>query len=724
MREYSSVGDCQSRPYASPSLFVTCCANPFLANLPRVTRRSRPSARPALGILLTTFAILLFLTPPCVEAWSFPWASPSLPSVAESPQQHVGLGARGAPRLRAPNHFTDTSAYVGLDGRKGVLGSVAAIADFNRDRFVDVALLDTKTLASVQIAAWAHDDYRFNAVGAGVRLGKNGDAGERECPVKKISSVATADFNDDGAVDLLLGDGVAGCVFYGMGDGSFNTSIVTVLSEMPAMMLVLDGNADLIPDVLVMFSNGTRGVYRFSVLDADRAQAGGGAALSAVRPARIAFHEWKSGIDPVCAQVGEGAVSRAAAPAFVDMDGDCLPDLVVPGPCGIEVWSNPATDGAGGKAFWDLSVTADKGLYRLLDIGVFNMAHGDHSIAFADFNADGTIDMAVANRNRNDLLIFLNMQVGREHGLLCTRDPDWSLSRRVGLSSGFSLNPTSVGPLFGHVEIPPAMHVGDYDLDGLPDLLITDTSAPVLYRNMGGWEKVHESIDAHFEPIPENSALAKAASRGSVVAALFFDTDESGRQDIMLVSSKNKTALVWNSFISKSDSLFFKGTGLSGLPYRVSSRTSPRPFAPVAGNTFKVSYMSRNERKRITRTCSQCSQSSGWALQPCNCLFGLLEISNYIEEMCVGAGAFSRSWANLMPNSMAVVWAERGNFSALWWMEYFTQRRGGQMLRVVAVLTAALCALGGAILYLQHKERKEDRDSVSEQVQLFNFGAL
>jgi hypothetical protein len=41
---------------------------------------------------------------------------------------------------------------------------------------------------------------------------------------------------------------------------------------------------------------------------------------------------------------------------------------------------------------------------------------------------------------------------------------------------------------------------------------------------------------------------------------------------------------------------------------------------------------------------------------------------------------------------------------------------------VVAVLTVALCILGGAIVALQQKERKEDRESEPEHVRLFNFG--
>lgn len=102
-----------------------------------------------------------------------------------------------------------------------------------------------------------------------------------------------------------------------------------------------------------------------------------------------------------------------------------------------------------------------------------------------------------------------------------------------------------------------------------------------------------------------------------------------------------------------------------------------------------------------------------------------MHIANYIEEMCVGAGAARRSWTNLMPNSMAVVWAELGSAPAdasAWWMEYFTQRRGGQMFRVTVILVFALIGLGIAIVLLQHQERKQDREEdEQERVRLFTF---
>eukprot|EP00170_Pyropia_yezoensis_P005148 contig_21044_g5162 len=147
--------------------------------------------------------------------------------------------------------------------------------------------------------------------------------------------------------------------------------------------------------------------------------------------------------------------------------------------------------------------------------------------------------------------------------------------------------------------------------------------------------------------------------------------------------------------------------------------------AAAAGVSFKITFASRAGHER--HACSQCPQSAHFALQPCACVFGLLHISNYIQEMAVGAGAASRSWANLMPNSLAVVWAAPAADPDGWWMEYFTQRRGGQMRGVVVALAVGLGVCGAGIAYLRHQERKEDweeRRERSERVSLFNFAAF
>lgn len=650
--------------------------------------------------------------------WPFS-SEPEQPTSPAPQSESVAPQRRGPPQATSGRSgFEDRSGYVSLGTSSGsdapIRGSVIAVADMNRDRFMDLILLDTENLARVEIALWNHDMFRFEIGSSSIRLA-GGDLDASVCPLGTISLVLPADLNDDGAIDLLLGNGQSGCVFYGDGSGGLarNKSrlLVTTIPELPSSAVVMDNNADLVPDIFVAFANGSRGIYQFSTSKAtpDRAEASDG-----TRPASYVYHEWKSGADTACPVVE----SDIALPAFVDLDGDCLADLVIPTACGLEVWLNPVTIS---RAFTNMTMSDSHDRFHRLGTEYYNPAHGDGAIAFADFNGDGTIDLAVPNRNRRDLLVFLNQQRARLFGELCTADPTFTFSRRVGVDSGVELRHGSVGPLFRGIKVPTFLHTGDYDLDGLPDILFVDATsgAPALYRNLGGWNDERSAMKPHFRLVDDGTlaSASRAGHGGDALAAMFFDVDQSGRQDILIAKKRNSTNLIWNSHVTSSDSLFFKGSSLSSVPYH----QVPRPYAPVPGNTFKVTYMARNTRKRVTRTCSQCPQSGSWTLQICGCTFGLLDISNYIEEMAVGAGAETRSWTNLMPNSMAVVWARGRDSGSSWWMEYFTQRRGGQMLRVVGILMVALGAMGVAIAVLQNQERKEDLASESEHVQLFSF---
>lgn len=636
----------------------------------------------------------------------------------------AGAATRGAPPS-TPAGFSDQSSYVQLSSS----GALVAVGDFNRDRFIDLVMLNSKTLRDVSIMFWDHNAFSFEHRGRGISL-KDFEEEEKKkniTPMRNIIGVHVGDFGNDGTLDLLLHDGDQGRLFYGDGTGNFSATQPLVIPELPRTSAVIDANADLIPDVFVAFTNGTRGFWAFQP-DANLSARQGETSLETAQrtseevamkqKGRLTFEEWPGG------QIrdADGRLCEVVDPvsiAFVDLDGDCLADLVIPTSCGVEVWSNPA---GAGKAFWELKASRS-GASDLKSMGleVFNHAHGDRSMAFADFNSDGTIDIAVPNSNRQDLLIHLNMQKKRRIDELCVKDADWTLARRVGMSTGMNLRTAKVGGLLNHVDVPGSLHIGDYDLDGLPDILSIDASStrPVIFRNLGKWED-RKTQNPNFKRMERKEEQGLSNGNSGAVSGMFFDTDESGRQDVLVIRNGNETRLIWNNMREETDSLFFKGTVLSGLPYR----QSPRPFSPVAGNTLKVSYMERGSRSRVTRVCSQCGQGGLWQLRVCNCQFGLMQIANYIEALWVGAGGAQRQWANLMPNSMAVVWAEKGESSSNasgWWMEYFTQRRGGQMLRVSALLVASLAVLGVAILVLQQKESKEDREEEQERIRLFNF---
>jgi len=561
--------------------------------------------------------------------------------------------SRGPPSFTASG-LSDKSDYVKLDE----LGqSFIAFGDFNRDRFVDGLVVNPKSMREAQVAFWDHEEYRFSLSNAsGISASSD------------ITAAAVADFNNDGDLDVLLSVAKTDDVFIYFGDrkGGFTAGPVLPNAGGQHGILVVDGDGDFSPDILVMRSDGARGFYR---------SVGG--------TGNYTWTEWSSGVDDKCLP------TKPNSHAFVDLNGDCLPDLVLTTSCGIEVWLNSG----GTKAFWELRAS-DTTAFRQIGLDAWNPDEADGQIVFADFNGDGTIDLAFHNEDEGHIRILLNLQFPRKYGLLCIPDNKWSLEERTAIT-GIHLTPQKLGKA---MEIPRSMRVGDFNFDGWPDLLALTSSGKIeLFENLGNFKD--DTSVASFAKFENDKALREV---DDAVAATFVDIDESGRQDILVVQSHG-TRLIWNNYNRHADSLFFKGTGLSSLSY---FSNDPRPFAPVPGNTFKLSFDSPDGP--MQHACSQCPQTAYLPLQACSCLFGLTRISNYIEEMAMGGATLSRSWSNLMPNSMAVIWPDLSEGTKSWWMEYFTQRRGGQIQGIVSFLIGCLVGVALAIWYLSWRERKED----------------
>lgn len=629
-----------------------------------------------------------------------------------NPDSLMGAGphTRGPPK--PTNHgFSDQSSYVHLSSS----GALVAVADFNRDRFLDLLMIDSRSLRAFSVMLWDHDEFAFRYAEPPIFLDdpivKQVESAAGVNPLGKSTTVFVADFSHDGALDVLVSDGEQGRIFFGDGAGGFNSSAPVIIPELPAVAALVDADADFVPDIFVSFSNGTRGFWQYQSYNASEP------ASPTNQSGHVIFRPWPDG--DTHSAGGQSCTTKpemAPSIAFADINGDCLPDLVIPSTCGVEVWTNQGTSS---RPFWSLSAARTSKDLRQLGIEVFNFDHGDRVLTVADFNSDGTLDFAVVNVNRQDMLIHLNKQKTRAVNDLCSPDDNWEFERRVGVASRVNLRSARLGPMFGAVDVPRLLHVGDYDMDGMADLLAIDgaSTRPVIYRNKGIWAE-NRMQDAHFERLDEKVEGDLSKPNGDAISATFFDTDESGRQDILVVRAGNDTRLMWNSLHEGWDVLFFKGTILSGLNYR----SDPKPFAPVVGSTVKLGYTERGSRHRIRRTCSQCAQSGSLQLSPCNCQYGLQGIANYIEELWAGAGASTRSWSSLMPNSMAIIWSVSENLAGPWKMEYFTQRRGSQMLRVTAILMIGLMTLGSIILWLQYREAKEDRElNERESARLFNF---
>ncbi|CAF3798211.1 unnamed protein product, partial [Adineta steineri] len=131
--------------------------------------------------------------------------------------------------------------------------SQVIVADFNKDRRLDIAVALTRT------------------GGMGVLIGR-GNGTFFDIVIYLIdsgagpTSIATGDFNSDNRLDIVVCNGLLGSIsiFYGNGDGTFSnlTNYTTGSNSQPAYMVVSDLNNDAILDIAVAnFGTDNIGVF-------------------------------------------------------------------------------------------------------------------------------------------------------------------------------------------------------------------------------------------------------------------------------------------------------------------------------------------------------------------------------------------------------------------------------------------------------------------------------
>mmetsp|Transcript_6445 Transcript_6445/g.27405 ORF Transcript_6445/g.27405 Transcript_6445/m.27405 type:complete len:608 (-) Transcript_6445:1536-3359(-) len=550
-------------------------------------------------------------------------------------------------------------------------GEAVLFADFDADYMVDILFVD-KEVRKLSLGRWNHANYRFEPLGRGVELNFG-----------NMNGLDSGDFNNDGILDIVVStDDGKGHIFYNTMNSTGVFTAGPTLEPFSPGFLVLDADSDLVPDIFVTHPiTGERGFHNNSP------------------PGEFTYHKWE-GYHPDC------LIQEPSSNAHVDLDGDCHADLVLVSTCGLEVWSSPARVAPREVKMWSMS-ESDSEIYMVYDSSLYDPGT-DGRILFADFNGDGCTDLVFPNHASRQFIMLSNVQKPRKYGAVCDLDPEWTLVRSVVMED-VTIAETQISTYF---RIPASLRSGDFNMDGATDLIGIDGST----RELRLWRN---SINVHDRnstvSFERYDLLDLYQELGDIVAAASFDTDDSGRQDLVVIEGEGRTQLVWNGMKGGSNAMFFKTTGLSNLSYF----TTPKPFAPVPGNTVSIVY--DDEHGHEFRSCSQCPQSSYLPLQRCNCFFGLRRVVNYVSQMSVGAAGLTRTWSGLMPNSMALLWLDSGDGTGSWWMEYFLQRRGGQMLGITIVLSVLLVILGVVISIMSWRERVEDRREKAQNSELFGF---
>jgi len=321
------------------------------------------------------------------------------------------------------------------------------VADFNGDAAADLIVTDPQNGLIYCLLG--------NNTGSFILKSTFGDGGGP-------GEVLTADFNGDGHPDFLVQNrlGADVTVFLGLGDGTFQPGVsYTGLNHIGSVVLVdIDGDGHL--DMVV-------GGF-FNIVSILKGNADGTFATTSSGDTTVA--------GPIFSLL-----------AVTDLNGDGIPDAVITSGNGIgilpgqgsfrfgpvtyfvagtsQTFASPVFADFNSDSHTDFALAAHDGIVLLLgnpdgslqSIDTYSVPNGAASVALADFNADGFLDIAADGPPQNPSILLGN-----------------------GLGK-FSPGPAPApGGISG-----PLIFTADFNGDGKPDLLVAgvSSSSAVLYGN-------------------------------------------------------------------------------------------------------------------------------------------------------------------------------------------------------------------------------------------------
>ncbi|MDR3736822.1 MAG: VCBS repeat-containing protein [Acidobacteriaceae bacterium] len=321
--------------------------------------------------------------------------------------------------------------------------------------------------------------------------------------------------------------------------------------------------------------------------------------------------------------------SKPHSAAFVDLNGDCKADLFF-----------TSTDGSNKMhELWVFDTRTSDGNATYC-LNYYQSVDSDSSqVSFTDYNRDGRIDMIYAVKNKiyfKKNLLSLPVVDGDDCAASSRTQtifaPAENYSDSLALSADFT-------DLYSSSLYPATIRVGDFNVDGFPDLLIT-----VKRKSDNAKTYLCESNEASFS----FDGACTLVSDNAVLAA-FFDFDEDGKVDILVVTPNgDKNTLNTYYQYYNRDSFFLKVMQLQKEDYG----------SVFYGAQFSYTYTDL-EGSRHIGVGFQAPQNSHSALQLPYGIVGIGRSSNYIEHLYVSypvsVSPNYHVWSPIIPNSQIII---------------------------------------------------------------------
>ncbi|XP_043214030.1 T-cell immunomodulatory protein-like [Amphibalanus amphitrite] len=590
------------------------------------------------------------------------------------------------PLLLAVMIFLRPAPVSSHDISESVLGSFrhflpAAFGDYNGDKQTDLFVLDMDRKGLEILLAQRSETPMMRRSGI-------------HCvyPDLVIESVVPSDFDGDGAMDVLVVTREATVAppthdltaFVLWGDThnlscARNESLNILLRGQP---LAVDYNGDMVTDLFGQTRNGSRTFWLFG---RDR-------------------HVRRVVLD----HADSAPLRLPSSSAFVDVTGDLTADLVIATESGYETWVHS-------DAGWTLERTI------ALPAGAKIVGQS----AFFDVDSDGTIEHLVPvcfdSACTNSSLLIARHNGTWTNILLETED---SVHGKWGfIPPRDDVYRESITP-----------RVGDYNLDGFPDLLIS-------LESKDGQVAPHRTF--LLSSVPCDSQPACRFPRGfraewstfagypDSPAAAFYDISDDGLLDAFVVHRVDGVYTVSAERNSADyDALFLKVIVLDGGCFSNCSYGIHIPYGTNKPGPAMRGRMTLVDGSLWSFAAAQLSRSGHHALQLPYTVLGLGRSPNFVDDLVIGVprvahveSPLTQQWTQLIPNSQMIVVPHPPEEPSHWVSKLYVTP--GQTILATLIALLGTLALTLLVIGLLHwREKRQDRRERMQEAHRFNFDAM
>ncbi|OMJ93962.1 hypothetical protein SteCoe_3024 [Stentor coeruleus] len=556
---------------------------------------------------------------------------------------------------------------------------LSAFGYFNKDKYCDMILLDNEK-NSLQVFIWDNSELQFVS-DSKLYYTVNGT----------VQNVIPGDIDFDGSLDILITYTYINNTFMQVvlqNNGAFSAQPAI---EIPnnSQPVIMDLNGDLLLEVLNNKNQGVA-IYKFS---------------DSLKEAELLNdHIYTSNTSEWCLSYESLQVSYPHSIAFVDLNKDCLADLFL-----TVIKDN--------NLYFEVWLNAKDGLYcrRLSELA----PKGTQQVSFADIDRNGVEDLVFAVclgnncAEKNEIHIVYNYNdVSNDCSFSRKSFEDFKL---IGLGSDVSANDNdkeviTIASSFYKAEddIPITIRFGDFNLDGYPDALITvfnasegSSSAMIEIlenKNCESCGKAQRTLEIH-----ESNEFDKMRNIKGAVFACFFDLDDNGILDIIVVS-KNQTNYkitgFYNNFLN--DAFHLKALALNGK-----SKGGYSSAFPGAVFMFTLTEL---DMKKVILHSTQMPMTGFYSLNTPYCVYGLGRTNSYIEEFYVALPLNSsnfKSWTPIIPNSYLIASPVKDNTDE-WFLELFASPTD-KIGIIIGVCCGCMVLIGLVVIINYWREKREDK---------------